>query len=162
MWNKNIISQKQSSGKSIDSIYNLKLKTYPLWKQLMYDKNIFPVISVFHSHFCALALYIPLIISLGSHPYLLPLILSRKTEIGCLTEEDIIYPRLLLKSYTIPGFKLYTEKQSNTSAGNHPSWWKDTPGQAACFTYRTHQGCHSKGDGWWNSLLCGPWKGVYS
>lgn len=94
-------------------------------------------------------------LSLTSYPL-------KKTAIGSPTEEDIIYLRLLFKSYKIPGFILYTEKQSNTSAGNRPSWWKDTPVQTACFTYLTHKGCQSKGGGWRNSLLCGPRKDVYS
>lgn len=96
--------------------------TYPLKKELMHNKNIFPVISIFHSSFlCPGSLYTSLMISpwfsllrLISYPL-------KKTEIGRLTGEDIIYLRLPFKSYKIPGFKFYTEKQSQTSTGNHPS-----------------------------------------
>lgn len=118
--------------------------TRPLWKQPMHNKNIFPVISIFHSSFCAPALFtffwwFPLV--LPPPPISYPL---KNTEIGSRTGKDIIYLRLLFKSYKIPGFKLYTEKQSNTSTGNHPSLWENRPVQTACSTYLTSKGCESK------------------
>jgi hypothetical protein len=69
---------------------------------------------------CPGSLHTALKISLGSHPGLISYPL-KKTEIGRLTEEDIIYLRLSSKSYKILGFKLYTEKQSKASTGNRPS-----------------------------------------
>lgn len=89
------------------------------------------------------SLYISLMISPGSHPCLISYPL-KKTEIGRLTGENIIYLRLSSKSYKIPGFKLYTEKQSNTSTGNHPSLWVNRPLQTACSTYLTSKGCENR------------------
>lgn len=66
----------------------------------MYDNNMLPVISIFHSYFCALTLFtIPLMSSLGSHPYLLTSDPLKKT----LKLEDIIYLSCYLKATQFQG-----------------------------------------------------------
>lgn len=131
MWNHSISSKKQSSGKEEyliqHRIWSWK-HTYPLKKQLMHNKNIFPLISVFHSLSFSLGLFtflwrFPLALTLSLISYPLE---KKKTEIGRLTAEDIIYLRLSFESYKISGFKLCAEKQCNTSTGKHsPCEWTD-------------------------------------
>lgn len=112
----------------------------------MHIKSIFPLISSFHSSFCALSS----LHSFDDFPWFSPLSLIsyplKKTKIGILPGEDIIYLRLLFKSHKIPGFELYTEKQSNTSTGNHPTLWEDRPVQTACSTYPPGKAVKSEGN----------------
>lgn len=149
MWNKTISSSgKQSSGKSIWFTPRFEVEN-----TLTHFGNSWCMTRIFSLWSpCCTLLSVPRLSlhSFDDFPGFSPLSLLsyplKKTEIGSLAGVDIIYPRLLFKSYKIPGFKLYTEKQSNTSAGNHPSLGENRPVQTACSTYLTHKDCESKGD----------------
>lgn len=130
--------------------------TYPLQKRQRHNKCPFPW-SLFPLLFLRPgSLSISLMISPASCPCLnsYPL---KKTEIGRLTGESIIYLRLSSKSYQIPGFRLYTEKQSSPSTGNTPSLGVNRPLQTACSTYWTSKGCENRANT--KRACCVPLKG---
>lgn len=147
MWSKNIISRKQGSEMSI--WFNIGFEVENILTHFGNSWCITRMFSLWSLFFTLLSVPLLFLHSFDDFPWFSPLSLIsyplKKTEIGSLTGEDIIYLRLLFKSYKIPGFKLYTEKQSNTSTGNHPSLWENRPVQTACSTYLTGKGCESKG-----------------
>lgn len=146
MWNKNIISRKQSTGNTIWFNIGFEVENIPTHSGK--SQCITRIFSLWSLFFTLLSVPWLSLYSFDDFPWFSPLSLIsyplKKTEIGRLTGEDIIYLRLLFKSYKIPGFKLYTEKQSNTSTGNHPSLWENRPVQTACSTYLTSKGWESK------------------
>lgn len=125
LWNNSVISRKLNLQKSIGFNTSFEFEntlTHSRKGWLVHSTTRALSCDPWSSHLflCPGSLYISLMISPGSHPCLICYPLT-KTEIGRLTGENIIYLRLSSKSYKIPGFKLYTEKQSNTSTGKHPS-----------------------------------------
>lgn len=146
MWNKNIISRKQTAGNTI--WFNIGFEVENILTRSGKSQCITRIFFLWSLFFTLLSVPWLSLHSFDDFPWFSPLSLIsyalKKTEIGSLTGEDIIYLRLLFKSYKIPGFKLYTEKQSNTSTGNHPSLWENRPVQTACSTYLTSKGWESK------------------